>query len=127
MQEKPRKIVLMKYLQLESHVSKILAVVAASLILPGLTLAGTDNGKGNDGQNNGVINMARPTRGPYRFGGSRSKHRDRANSFRWGGPAIFLAPAFANEGSKERFSFVGGHLISDILTRPHSLYFARSA
>ena len=39
----------MKYLQL----SKILAVVAASLILPGLTLAGTDNGKGNDRQNNG--------------------------------------------------------------------------
>src|ERR1700722_6154962 len=43
----------MKQLKLESHVSKILAVVAASLILPGLTLAGTDNGKGNDGQNNG--------------------------------------------------------------------------
>ena len=43
----------MKYLQLESHVSKILAVVATSLILPGLTLAGTDNGKGNDGQSNG--------------------------------------------------------------------------
>jgi hypothetical protein len=43
------KVVLVKYLQL----SKILAVVAASLILPGLTLAGTDKGKGNDGQNNG--------------------------------------------------------------------------
>ena len=42
----------MKYLQL----SKILAVVAASLILPGLTLAGTDNGKGNDGQNKGNQN-----------------------------------------------------------------------
>jgi hypothetical protein len=41
-----------KYLQL----SKILAVVAASLILPGLTLAGTDKGKGNDGQNNGNQN-----------------------------------------------------------------------
>jgi hypothetical protein len=42
----------MKYLQL----SKIFAVVAASLILPGLTLAGTDNGKGNGGQNNGNQN-----------------------------------------------------------------------
>ena len=39
----------MKYLQL----SKILAVVTACLMLPGLSLAGTDNGKGNDGQNNG--------------------------------------------------------------------------
>ena len=39
----------MKYLQ----ISKILAVVAASLILPGLSIAGTDNGKGNGGQNNG--------------------------------------------------------------------------
>jgi hypothetical protein len=43
----------MNYLQLESRVSKILAVVAASLILPGLALAGTDNGTGNHGQNNG--------------------------------------------------------------------------
>jgi hypothetical protein len=43
------KLAFVKYLQL----SKILAVVAASLVLPGLSLAGTDNGKGNDGQNNG--------------------------------------------------------------------------
>ena len=28
-------------------------MVAASLILPALAYAGTDNGKGNDGQNNG--------------------------------------------------------------------------
>jgi hypothetical protein len=31
-------------------------VAAASLILPGLALAGTDKGKGNDGQNNGNQN-----------------------------------------------------------------------
>jgi hypothetical protein len=43
----------MKLFKLQSRVAKVLAVVAASLILPGLTLAGTDNGKGNDGQNNG--------------------------------------------------------------------------
>ena len=48
----PPKVVLVKYLQF----SKILAVAAASLILPGLTLAGTDEGKGNDGQNNGNQN-----------------------------------------------------------------------
>ena len=42
----------MKYLQL----SKIFAVVAASLILPGMALAGADNGKGNRGQNNGNQN-----------------------------------------------------------------------
>jgi hypothetical protein len=43
----------MKYPRLHDHIRKIFAVVAASLILPGLALAGTDNGKGNDGQNNG--------------------------------------------------------------------------
>ena len=43
----------MKYLQSQNNISKIFAVVAASLILPGLALAGTDNGKGNGGQNNG--------------------------------------------------------------------------
>jgi hypothetical protein len=42
----------MKYLQL----SKVLAIVVASLILPGLSLAGVDNGKGNNGQNNGNQN-----------------------------------------------------------------------
>jgi hypothetical protein len=43
----------MKYLRLEHHILKTFAVVAASLILPGLALAGTDNGQGNNGQNNG--------------------------------------------------------------------------
>jgi hypothetical protein len=43
----------MKYLRLRRPILKIFAVVAASLILPGLALAGTDNGKGSDGQNNG--------------------------------------------------------------------------
>ena len=47
------KVLLMKYLRLRNHIHKIFAVVAASLILPGLALAGTDHGKGNDGQNNG--------------------------------------------------------------------------
>jgi hypothetical protein len=36
-----------------NHIRKICALVAASLILPALAYAGTDNGKGNDGQNNG--------------------------------------------------------------------------
>jgi hypothetical protein len=36
-----------------NHLRKICALVAASLILPALAYAGTDNGKGNDGQNNG--------------------------------------------------------------------------
>jgi hypothetical protein len=43
---------IMKYPEL----SKIIAIVAASLILPGLSLAGVDNGKGNNGQNNGNQN-----------------------------------------------------------------------
>jgi hypothetical protein len=43
----------MKCLRLEHHILKTFAVVAASLILPGLALAGTDNGRGNNGQNNG--------------------------------------------------------------------------
>jgi hypothetical protein len=46
----------MKYLQSLNNIPKILAVVAASLILPGLALAGTDNGKGNGYQNNGNQN-----------------------------------------------------------------------
>jgi hypothetical protein len=46
----------MKYLRLRNHILKICAVVAASLILPGLALAGTDHGKGNDGGNNGNQN-----------------------------------------------------------------------
>jgi hypothetical protein len=47
------EIALMKYLQSQNDIPKIFAVVAAFLILPGLALAGTDNGKGNGGQNNG--------------------------------------------------------------------------
>jgi hypothetical protein len=35
------------------HLRRICALVAVSLILPALAYAGTDNGKGNDGQNNG--------------------------------------------------------------------------
>jgi hypothetical protein len=39
------------------HFRKIFALAAATLILPALTHAGTDNGiKGNDGQNNGNQN-----------------------------------------------------------------------
>ncbi len=48
----------MKFPRLQNHILKIFAVVAASLMLPGLALAGTDKGKGkgNDGQNNGNQN-----------------------------------------------------------------------
>jgi hypothetical protein len=37
----------------KDQIRKICALVAASLILPALAYAGTDNGKGNNGQNNG--------------------------------------------------------------------------
>jgi len=43
----------MKYARLYNHIFKISAVVAASLILPGLAFAGTDKDKGNDGHDNG--------------------------------------------------------------------------
>jgi hypothetical protein len=46
----------MKFPRLQNHILKIFAVLAASLILPGLALAGTGKGKGNDGQNNGNQN-----------------------------------------------------------------------
>ena len=35
------------------HLRKVCALSAATLILPVLALAGTDNGQGNKGQNNG--------------------------------------------------------------------------
>jgi hypothetical protein len=35
------------------RVCRICALVAAALVLPVLAYAGTDNGKGNNGQNNG--------------------------------------------------------------------------
>ena len=41
----------MKYPQLKSHVYKICALVAASLILPGLAYADHDNDKGSDREN----------------------------------------------------------------------------
>src|SRR6266404_8656289 len=44
---------LMKYRRLQNHIRKVFAFIAVALILPALTYAGTDNGKGNDGQNNG--------------------------------------------------------------------------
>ena len=37
----------------QNRLGKVLALVAATLILPALAHAGTDKGKGNDGQNNG--------------------------------------------------------------------------
>jgi hypothetical protein len=43
----------MKYPQLKSRLCKGCALTAASLILPALAYAGTDYGKGNNGQNNG--------------------------------------------------------------------------
>lgn len=46
------RLAFMRYFQLKNHTQKILLLVAASLILPGLAFAGADKGKGNDGQNN---------------------------------------------------------------------------
>jgi hypothetical protein len=46
----------MYYTPLQNHLRKLCALVAAALILPALAYAGTDNGKGNDGQNNGNQN-----------------------------------------------------------------------
>jgi hypothetical protein len=43
----------MKPILLHDHLRKVCALVAVTLILPGLAYAGRDNGKGNDGQNNG--------------------------------------------------------------------------
>jgi hypothetical protein len=43
----------MKYPRLENHIRKVFACVAVSLILPALAYAGTDKGKGKEGQNNG--------------------------------------------------------------------------
>ncbi len=41
------------YISSLHYVRKICALVAATLILPGLAQAGTDNGKGSCGQNSG--------------------------------------------------------------------------
>jgi hypothetical protein len=46
----------MKYLRLENHIRKVFAVAVAALVLPAMAFAGTDNGKGNDGENNGKQN-----------------------------------------------------------------------
>jgi hypothetical protein len=43
----------MRLYRLYNRLSKCGALVAAALVLPGLAFAGTDNGKGNGGQNNG--------------------------------------------------------------------------
>jgi hypothetical protein len=43
----------LKYPRLHNHVRKVCALAVATLILPALAQAGTDNGKGNCGQNNG--------------------------------------------------------------------------
>jgi hypothetical protein len=43
----------MKFSGLQNHIPKIFAVVAASLILPGLALAGTDKGRDKDSHDNG--------------------------------------------------------------------------
>jgi hypothetical protein len=43
----------MKHPRLHNQILKTFAVVAASLMLPGLALAGTDKGKDKDGPDNG--------------------------------------------------------------------------
>jgi len=43
----------MKCPRLHNDIRKALALVTAALILPALAYAGTDHGKGNNGQNNG--------------------------------------------------------------------------
>jgi len=63
----------MDYLRLQNRVRKVCALTAASLILPALAYAGTDNGKGNDGYNNG-----------NQYG------RDKTYSVPEGGPGIVL-------------------------------------
>jgi hypothetical protein len=45
-----------KNLQIQNGIRKVCALVAVSLILPALAYAGTDHGKGNNGQNNGKQN-----------------------------------------------------------------------
>jgi hypothetical protein len=45
----------------KDQIRKICALVAASLILPALAYAGTDNGKGNNGINNGNQNGKVPS------------------------------------------------------------------
>ena len=86
----------MKFPRLQNHILKIFAVVAASLMLPGLALAGTDNGKGNNGQNNGNQNGKTKNGGSERFVGSRGEPSDCVNSFCWCGPASLFASAFAS-------------------------------
>jgi hypothetical protein len=44
---------MMKSPQLQSRLGKVCTAIAASLILPALAYAGTDNGKGNHDQDNG--------------------------------------------------------------------------
>ena len=44
------------YLKTHNRIRKVCALVAATLILPALAHAGTDNGKGNNGQKNGDQN-----------------------------------------------------------------------
>ena len=66
----------------------------------------------------GVIRMI--IMGIRAFGGSRGKYGNRVNSFCWCGPALFFATAFASEGSKERFSFVIGDLVSSSNLRPQN-------
>ena len=46
----------MLYLRIHNRISKICALIAATLIIPMLAYAGTDHGKGNKGQNNGKQN-----------------------------------------------------------------------
>jgi hypothetical protein len=46
-------ITAMVYTGASKGICKICALLAATLILPILAYAGTDNGKGNDGKNNG--------------------------------------------------------------------------
>src|SRR5438132_14039781 len=86
----------MKYPRSQNRFPKIFAVVAASLMLPGLALAGTDNGKGNNGQNNGNQNGKTKNGGSERFVGSRGEPSDCVNSFCWCGPASLFASAFAS-------------------------------
>jgi hypothetical protein len=43
----------LKNLKTHNGIRKVCALVAATLILPALTYAGTDNGKGNNGNQNG--------------------------------------------------------------------------
>jgi hypothetical protein len=50
---KDNRVLMYVYIRSHNRIGKVCALVAATLVLPFMAYAGTDNGKGNGGQNNG--------------------------------------------------------------------------